>query len=293
MEENNNQNQNVENQYTNVNNEMPKNNVNNEFNQPVSKSNNKILIAIMAIIIIGLVGYIVYFQFIQKNDDSKPKQNDIQEKENNNSNKNEESNNSNDDVGSSNSNENNSQNQGNSNQQISDNMGNEQTSNSEGLSKKLISLKGSCNDVSESYNGIKVELKKSPNSERCLYDLKINDKRIFNDDQLELKSIEIYDNYVIVFTISDGGSAIYLVDTTNKNYKVYDGVEYHDTDTLLGCSVAYNPDSYISDEDGILITGSDFSGPCGTANPGHKYAKIRVPYKNGKFGSPEIIEKYD
>ena len=28
-------------------------------------------------------------------------------------------------------------------------------------------------------------------------------------------------------------------------------------------------------------------------NPGHKYAKIRVPYKKGKFGSPEIIEKYD
>lgn len=236
-------------------------NTQNVVTQQNNGNNNKnIIIIILVLIIVGLLGYFAYDKFIQKGNSGGSEENNSQEK-------------------------------GNSNQQSNDNNGKEQNTNNVGISKKLISLKGSCNDISESYNGIKVELKKSPDSERCIYDLKINDKRIFNDDQLE--SIEIYDNYVIVFSTSDGGSAIYLVDTTNKNYKVYDGIEYHDTDTLLGCSVAYNPDSYISDENGILITGSDFSGPCGTTSPGHKFAKIRVSYQNGKFGSPEIVEKYD
>ena len=50
-------------------------NENNNINQSVQHNNNKILIIIMALIIIGLVGYIVYAKFIQKNDSSEPKSN--------------------------------------------------------------------------------------------------------------------------------------------------------------------------------------------------------------------------
>ena len=49
-------------------------NHNNDDNQQIKTSNNKnVLIALMALIIICLVGYIVYAKFIQKNDTNAPK----------------------------------------------------------------------------------------------------------------------------------------------------------------------------------------------------------------------------
>ena len=61
-------------------------NLNNQVNEKnvgqVSQSNDsKALIIIMALIIIGLAGYIVYTKFIQKNDNPEPKPNNTQEKE--------------------------------------------------------------------------------------------------------------------------------------------------------------------------------------------------------------------
>ena len=228
-------------------------NHNNDDNQQIKTSNNKnVLIALMALIIICLVGYIVYAKFIQKNDTNAPK--DI-------------------------------------NNQQTDNTNKELENNNTGISKKLISLKSSCNGISETYNNITVELKKIESEYRCQYELKINGKKISADEAIEVESIEFYDNYVIVFTTSDGGSSIYLVDTKNTNYDTYDGVEYHHTEDIVGCPLGWNPNSYTSDDKGILIDGTSIWGQCGIANPGYNYAKIRVKYENGKFGSPEIVEK--
>ena len=63
-------------------------NLNNQVNdknigQVSQSNNNKVLIIVMALIIAGLAGYIVYTKFIQKNDNSEPKPNNTQEKESN------------------------------------------------------------------------------------------------------------------------------------------------------------------------------------------------------------------
>lgn len=235
----------------NSNNQM---NANNSVENQIqqSKGNNKLLVVLMTLIILCLVGYIVYTKFIQKSDTDTSKDNNTQEKDHNN--------------------------------QQTDNTNN-------GVSKKLISLKGSCNDVSEAYNNINVNLKKIESEYTCQYELKINGKKISTDEALEVESFEFYDNYVIAFTTSDGGSSIYLVDTKNTNYDTYNGIEYHHTEDIVGCPLGWNPNSYTSDDEGILIDGTSIWGQCGIANPGYNYAKIRVKYENGKFGLPEIVEK--
>ena len=59
------------------------NNNQNLNNNEKTNNTNKIIFALMALIIVGLVGYIVYTKFIQKEDKTKP--NDTNEQENNNS----------------------------------------------------------------------------------------------------------------------------------------------------------------------------------------------------------------
>ena len=66
----------------NSNNQM---NTNNNMEQQIqpSKGNNKMLIVLMVLIIVGLVGYFVYTKFIQKPDPITPKDNNTQEKDDN------------------------------------------------------------------------------------------------------------------------------------------------------------------------------------------------------------------
>jgi len=71
----------MENNDQNLNNQVNTNNSN--VNQQASNNTNKIVFALMALIIVGLAGYIVYNKFIQKDD--KPKSNDTQEQGNSNS----------------------------------------------------------------------------------------------------------------------------------------------------------------------------------------------------------------
>lgn len=74
----------MENNNQNINNQV--NIDNNNVNQKVSNNNtNKIVFVLIALVIVGLVGYIVYTKFIQKNDKSETKPNNTQEQGNNNS----------------------------------------------------------------------------------------------------------------------------------------------------------------------------------------------------------------
>ena len=73
----------MENNDQNLNNQVNTNNSN--ANQPTQNNTNKIVFALMALIIVGLAGYIVYTKFIQKDDKSEPKSSNTQEQENNNS----------------------------------------------------------------------------------------------------------------------------------------------------------------------------------------------------------------
>ena len=68
-------------------------NLNNQVNQN-NNGNNKVLIVAMALIIVGLVGYIVYTKFIQKSDNSGFKTDSTQEQDRKNSNGNNETDNS-------------------------------------------------------------------------------------------------------------------------------------------------------------------------------------------------------
>ncbi len=64
----------------NLNNQV---NQNNNVNQPIPNNNtNKIVFVLMALLIVGLAGYIVYSKFIQKNDNPKPNDTQTQEKTN-------------------------------------------------------------------------------------------------------------------------------------------------------------------------------------------------------------------
>ena len=68
--------------------EKNKTNTNNSDNQQIQKNNdkNKVLIVVMALIIVGLAGYIVYSKFIQKDDNLKSKPTDTNTQENDQSN---------------------------------------------------------------------------------------------------------------------------------------------------------------------------------------------------------------
>ena len=72
---------------------MEENNLNSNSvntNNQAPANNIKILVFLMALIIVGLVGYIIYTKVIEKNDNEIPKSNDTQEKENNNTKENNE-----------------------------------------------------------------------------------------------------------------------------------------------------------------------------------------------------------
>ena len=71
----------MENNDQNLNNQVNTNNSN--VNQPTQNNTNKIVFALMALIIVGLAGYIVYTKFIQKDDKPEPKPNNTQEQDNN------------------------------------------------------------------------------------------------------------------------------------------------------------------------------------------------------------------
>ena len=73
----------MENNDQNLNNQVNTNNSN--VNQPTQNNANKIVFTLMALIIVGLAGYIVYTKFIQKDDKPEPKPNNTQEQGNNNS----------------------------------------------------------------------------------------------------------------------------------------------------------------------------------------------------------------
>lgn len=64
------------------NNQELSNQVNANNNQQLQPNNNKILIILMALIIVGLAGYIVYAKFIQKGDNPEPKPTNTEEKGN-------------------------------------------------------------------------------------------------------------------------------------------------------------------------------------------------------------------
>ena len=69
----------MENNDQNLNNQVNTNNSN--VNQQASNNTNKIVFALMALIIVGLAGYIVYTKFIQKDDKTEPKPNSTHEEE--------------------------------------------------------------------------------------------------------------------------------------------------------------------------------------------------------------------
>ena len=71
----------MENNDQNLNNQVNTNNSN--VNQLTQNNTNKIVFALMALIIVGLAGYIVYTKFIQKDDKPEPKPNNTQEQDNN------------------------------------------------------------------------------------------------------------------------------------------------------------------------------------------------------------------
>ena len=143
----------------NLNNQV---NQNNNVNQPIPNNNtNKIVFVLMALLIVGLAGYIVYSKFIQKNDNFKP--NDIQEQENNNSNQNDENNNSNENIESNNSNENIESNNSNENSQQGTN--NSGSANVVGTTyktkdgKKTLKILNKKDDgYSAEYNGTKLDI---------------------------------------------------------------------------------------------------------------------------------------
>ena len=137
----------------NSNNQM---NTNNNMEQQIqpSKSNNKMLIVLMALIIVGLAGYIVYSKFIQKNDNHEPKPNDTQEQDNNNSNQNEENNNSNENNGSNNSNENDQQ--GTNNNGSTKVVGMTYKTKDEKKTLKILDKKG--DGYSAEYNNTKLDI---------------------------------------------------------------------------------------------------------------------------------------
>ena len=102
----------MENNNQNLNNQANTNN--NNVNQPTHINTNKIVFILMALIIVGLTGYIVYTKFIQNDDKPGSKPNNVKEQENNNLNQNEENNNKNENNESNNSSENSEQNTNNS-----------------------------------------------------------------------------------------------------------------------------------------------------------------------------------
>lgn len=71
----------MDNNNQNLNNQVNQNNNNNINQQMPNNNTNKIVFVLMALIIVGLVGYIVYTKFIEKDDNTKP--NNTQESSNN------------------------------------------------------------------------------------------------------------------------------------------------------------------------------------------------------------------
>ncbi len=71
----------MENNDQNLNNQVNTNNIENKQMQN-NNGNNKILIILMALIIVGLAGYLVYEKFIQNSDSPAPKTGNTQEQDN-------------------------------------------------------------------------------------------------------------------------------------------------------------------------------------------------------------------
>ena len=156
--------------------------------------------------------------------------------------------------------------------------------------RKLVEVK--CQNFVETYGDIKVEVKNAHKDavDECAAELLINEMPIVVGDS-NINSIEIYDSYVIAY---HDGVSISMIDTRDTNYKTYDGVKVHNTTIYTAIELkGYDPKSYTSDDEGILIIGQNSAEQSNVSDPGSKYAKIRIKYSNNKFLSPEIVEKYN
>ena len=191
----------MENNNQNLNNQVNTNNGN--VNQKASNNTNKIVFVLMALIIVGLVGYIVYTKFIQKSDSHKP--NDTQEQENNNSNQNDENNNSSENNESSSSNENSQQETNNSS---STNIVGTTYKTKDGK-KSLKILKKNGDGYSAEYNDTKLDIHEYQNHNK--YGVFVGDKA-GNDSQCGEYYLVVNNQTQELINLEYGKSYEYIVE---------------------------------------------------------------------------------
>ena len=152
-----------------------------------------------------------------------------------------------------------------------------------GVSKKIVF--NSCNNVVESFNGVKVEVKnaKAENDAiGCEGEIFVNNSKITEFDEQGIDSIEIYDTYVIIDGRTSGGGLFIIYDTKNNNQKIIPDLGKY-----------FQEQDYVSDDEGLTVIASSHAGEYGAPEPEHAFRKLRIKYTNGSFGTPEIIEEYD
>ena len=154
-----------------------------------------------------------------------------------------------------------------------------------------------CENYQETVNGIKIAAKydKEIDTLGCLYELKINEIP-YSSVSESISTIGIYHDYIVIYSETSGGSSIDLIDTRNTDYEIYEGVKMYKTITYTSDDLkGYFPNSFEFDNDGIIITGD--AAPAGMGmvdpDPNYKHVQIRIKYADGKFGSPEVIKKYN
>ena len=199
----------MENNDQNLNNQVNINNSN--VNQQASNNNNKIVFALMALIIVGLAGYIVYTKFIQKDDKPEPKPNNTQEQENNNSNQNEEKNNTNENNESNNSNENSGQS---TNNNGSTNIVGTTYKTKDGK-KSLKILKKNGDGYSAEYNGTKLDIYEYQNHNK--YGVFVGDKA-GNSSQCGEYYLAVNNQTQELINLEYGKSYEYIVEKVGNEY---------------------------------------------------------------------------
>lgn len=138
-----------------------------------------------------------------------------------------------------------------------------------------------CNNSETTFNGITVKLEQEEEDMMCTTNsIAINNKNIKSDIQTYVKSYEIYDNNVIIFSGNTSGTLLSIYSLANNSTIMKLGPE------SLG---GYKVISYYTDNNKIIINGEECGEQCGTGTTGYTKATFEIEYLNNNFSSPKLV----